>query len=464
MNFDSYIDKIRDKIISSTQEIIRIPSIEKEAMPGKPFGKDVHEALEYMLELGRSMGFKTKNIDGYIGYIEFGEGDELVGILAHLDVVPEGTGWTYPPYAAEIHDNRIYGRGAIDDKGPAVAALYAMKAVKDSGIKLGKRIRLILGLDEESGWGCIQRYKQTEEIPHYAFTPDGDYPVIHAEKGIVNYKLSMSFHDSDPAFRIIKIKGGHRPNMVPDFCEAQIELPLSLIEDVINSLKQHIESKQLNIELSLEGKSVILKSHGKSSHGSTPDKGINAISQLMVILHECMKSVGNENPFIKFYYDCIGMETNGKSVGCSLEDKISGRLTFNIGLLDVDSNYGETVTNIRYPVTFTEEEISKKIFNALQPYKLNMEKIDDQAPLLVSKDHPLVQKLIKVYREVTGDASEPLSIGGGTYARAFENAVAFGASFPGEPELAHEKDEYISIDSLIKNAKIFARAIYELAK
>jgi succinyl-diaminopimelate desuccinylase len=464
MNFDSYIDQIKDQIIKSTQEIVRIPSIKKDALPGKPFGPGVHDALEYMLGLGQLMGFNTKSIDGYIGYVEFGEGTELVAMLAHLDIVPEGTGWTYPPYAAEIHDGKVFGRGTIDDKGPAIAALYAMKAIKNSGIKLGKRVRLILGLDEESGWDCINRYKQTEEIPHYAFTPDADYPVIHAEKGIVNYKFYKEFKQTNPAFNIIKINGGNRANMVPDFCEAEIEVQTSILQSFSRNLKKQIELKQFDIELAVEGKTVILKSHGKSSHGSTPHKGINAISQLMVILHECMKAENAEHSFIKFYNDCIGIETNGESIDCAMEDDISGELTFNIGLINVDQNNGEAITNIRYPVTAKEEDIKHKIEEAIENYGINIERIDHQGALFVPKDHPLVQKLMAVYRDVTGDLREPLAIGGGTYARAFDNAVAFGAQFPGEPELAHEKDEYIAIDSLIKNTKIFARAVYELAK
>ncbi|NLY42960.1 MAG: dipeptidase PepV [Clostridiaceae bacterium] len=462
MNFDTYIDQRAEDIIKTTQEIIRIPSVKGPAQPGKPFGEDTYRALEYMLALGNSMGFRTKNLDGYIGYIEFGEGTEMVGILAHLDVVPPGGNWTYPPFAAEIHDGKIYGRGAIDDKGPAVAALYAMKALKDSGVPLNKRIRLILGLDEESGWECIQRYKETEEAPSLGFTPDADYPVIHAEKGIVHYKIFKQVEGNLPV-RLIQLKGGDRPNIVPDYCEAVIEATPDIRDQVHDYLKKATDAPDLQVELCREENTLTLKAHGKSAHGSTPEKGINAISKIISLLHSCMKNFNISHPFIDFYMDCIGTETDGKSIGCLLEDSVSGKLTLNVGIASMDTSHAEIVIDIRYPVTFKEEDIYERIYPVVQRHGACIEKINEQSPLYVPKDHPLVQKLMKVYEDVTGEHREPLSIGGGTYARAFDNTVAFGATFPGEPELAHQTDEYILIDSLIRNAKIFARAIHALA-
>ena len=465
MNFDDIVDKLSDELIQKTQEIIRIPSVKGTALLGKPFGQGVSDALDYMLNLGKSMGFKTKNLDGYIGYIEYGEGSELVGILAHLDVVPEGRNWTYPPYAAEIHDGKIYGRGAIDDKGPAMAVLYAMKSVKNSGVKLNKRIRLILGLDEESGWECMKHHKQVEEIPSCAFTPDADYPVIHAEKGIVSYQFSQKTNNADLPIRIMTIKGGNRPNMVPDFCETVLAVNPDQFEKAVQEMKSIIDAKNFNINIHLEGYKIILESHGKSAHGSTPQKGINAISQLMVVIYELYKKFNIEHPFINFYGENISLEINGELLDCAMEDDVSGNLTFNVGLIDGNEEYMKAIANIRYPVTYNESEIYNRIVNKAKQYGIQVEQIDLQKPLYVPKDHPLVQKLMKVYRDFTGDSnSEAVSIGGGTYARAMDNAVAFGAAFPGEPELAHEKDEYISIESLIKNAKIYARAIYESCK
>ena len=465
MNFDDVIEKMSDEIIQKTQEIIRIRSVEGDPLPGKPFGQGIGEVIDYMLQLGSSMGFKTKNLDGYAGYIEYGEGTDLIGILAHLDVVPEGNGWTYPPYAAEIHDGKIYGRGSMDDKGPAMASLYAMKAIKDSGIKLNKRVRLILGLDEESGWQCIEHYKKVEEIPSCAFTPDGDYPVIYAEKGIVNYKFSQKISQQDSPVKIISIKGGNRPNMVADFCEAVLAVNPDIFKDASDKINKLIDDSGFNINIHIEGYKIILESHGQSAHGSTPEIGINAISKLMTVIYKFMKMLNIKHEFIDFYGESISLEIYGDSLGCAVEDEVSGKLTFNIGLIDANEDYMETIANIRYPVTYEESDIYDRIIKAVSKYGIQVDKIEHQKPLYVPKDNPLVQKLMKVYKEFTGDTtSEPLAIGGGTYARAIDNAVAFGAAFPGELELAHQKDEYIKIDSLIKSTKIYARAIYELAK
>ncbi|MDK2800931.1 MAG: succinyl-diaminopimelate desuccinylase [Clostridiales bacterium] len=464
MHFDHYLDDILPEIIKSTQQLVQIPSVKSDPLPNKPFGEGVNNALTYMLGLGQKMGFKTKNVDGYIGYIEFGTGKELVGILAHLDVVPPGTGWTRLPFGGEIVDGKIYGRGSIDDKGPAVAALYAMKAVKDSGIKFDKRIRLILGLDEESNWQCIKHYKKVEEIPTVAFVPDARYPVIHAEKGILDYKFYQTVDNEQTPVKIICIQGGTRPNVVPDFCEAVIEINLQLMNSIYETLQHYIKNSKFNIELEQAENKIILKAYGKSSHASTPEKGVNAVSLLMTTLYNSLQSININHAFITFYRHCIALENNGKSLGIAFSDHVSGELTFNVGLINVTPNQGEIIANIRYPVTFSAKEIYINVYDTVKKYDINVEELDHIPSKFLPKNHPLVQKLMAVYKEYTGDPIEPFAIGGGTYARAIENAVAFGAVFPGQIKLAHEKDEYIEIDALIKNSKIFARAIYELTK
>lgn len=188
--FEQAIESLKNDIISSTCELIKIPSVLSHSdTSSMPFGENCNRALEYVLDLGKNLGFRTKNIDGYCGYIEFGEGKEMLGIIGHLDVVPEGENWTYPPFDAHIFNNKIYGRGAIDDKGPVIASLYAMKAVIDT-CKVNKRVRLILGLNEENDWKCIEHYKKCEEPPTFGFSPDADFPCIYAEKALLNVYLS----------------------------------------------------------------------------------------------------------------------------------------------------------------------------------------------------------------------------------------------------------------------------------
>ncbi|QEK11371.1 dipeptidase PepV [Crassaminicella thermophila] len=462
MNFEKRIDEMKNEIIKSTQKIIQIRSVKDTPKEGMPFGEGINTCLEYALDLSEKLGFKTKNLDGYAGHAELGEGDEIVGVLVHLDVVPEGDNWTYPPYMAEIHDDKIYGRGTIDDKGPAIAVLYAMKAIKDANIKLNKKIRIIFGTDEESGGEGINYYLKHEKAPNLAFTPDADFPVIHGEKGILIFDLVKTFKEDlkDEGIKIIKIKGGNRPNMVPDYCEAHLISKNSLKEKLDKYLKEN------NVRLEIEEKDyfTVIKSYGVSAHGSLPELGKNAISQLMLFLNTLDLSDGDVKDFIKYYKEKIGIEYYGESIGCGFCDEESGKLIFNVGVIDLDKEKVAVSINIRYPITYTENQVYSGIKKELEGTGISIDHKEHIKPIYLPKDHELIQSLMKVYKAFTGDSKEPITIGGGTYARSMDNAVAFGPLFPGQPELAHQKDEFIAIEDLIKITKIYAQALYELAK
>ncbi|WFA09885.1 dipeptidase PepV [Tissierella sp. Yu-01] len=465
MEFLKLIDENRNEIIRTTQEAIRIKSVEEKPLPGMPFGEGPYRALEFVLNIGESMGFSTKNFEGYAGHIDFGEGEEILGILAHVDVVPEGEGWLYPPYGGEIHNDKIYGRGAIDDKGPAIATLYAMKALKEAGINLKKKVRLILGANEETGWGCMDYYFKHEKAPDMGFTPDSDFPVIHGEKGIINFDLIYKFDEKTNNDIYIKdIKGGNAPNMVPDNAEAILECKdFEKIDDIYIDYKN---KKDYPISIFKEDEHIRIVAKGKSAHGSTPEKGLNAISYLMDFLNYI---IDKENPlyeFIKFYNERIAFKHNGEGIGAGLEDDISGKLNFNPGLLKLENGSIVLTINVRYPIKSSSKEVYEGIRENLKDSKVELvEGISDSKPLYVPSDDFLVEKLMNVYREQTGDyTSMPITIGGGTYARAIKNAVAFGPMFPGQIDVAHQKNEYISIDHLMQITKIYAHAIYELAK
>ncbi|MFP4017050.1 MAG: dipeptidase PepV [Halanaerobiales bacterium] len=457
------IDEIKDEIIGSAQKIIQIKSVESEAEEGMPFGQGINECLETTLHIADIMGFDTKNLDGYAGHVELGEGDEILGILCHLDVVPEGSNWTYAPYGAEIVDGKLYGRGSIDDKGPAIAALYALKAVRDCEIPLSKKVRLIFGTDEESGWQGLEYYLKKEKTPDIAFSPDADFPVIHGEKGILTFNIKKKLKNSTlDKIKSIKIEGGNAPNMVPDYCRAVIETDYQdFMKEKMNTYVEDTES--VNLEAEINEDNIIIESYGVSSHGSLPEQGKNAISQLMIFLDTFEILEGNISDIIDFYNECIAMEYYGESMGCQMEDDVSGPLTFNVGMINIDEKMAEITVNIRYPVTVEYETVVEKIKNTLDDYGFEYEELSHMGPLYVEKDDPLVKKLMKVYQEYTGDQSEPVTIGGGTYARAIDKAVAFGPAFPGRAELAHQKDEFLSIDDLILITKIYAAAIVELA-
>ncbi len=460
------VDEFKDDLVKSVQELIRIKSVKSEPKPGMPFGEGTNQALEYMLDLSEKLGFKTKNVDGYAGHAEYGEGEDIVGVLVHLDVVPEGTGWTYPPYGGEIHSGKIYGRGAIDDKGPAAAALYALKALKESGAEMKRRVRIIFGIDEESGWADMDYYLKKEEIPMCGFSPDADFPIINSEKGIIKFKMEKAFTPDNKGIGVEYIKGGLRVNMVPDYCEAKLIIrdkkAGELLKTKYNAFTKNTDNR-LELIPESEPDKFIIKAYGISAHGSTPEKGINAVIQLLKFLRTVEGIDSDVFSFISFITEKIGTEVNGESLGIDFEDEISGKLIFNLGVIDFDEKQGMIEINIRYPIKFTCEEVMTKIKEHTSKEGIQITDVSDNPPLYVPEDNFLINKLKKVYTEVTGQKAELISIGGGTYARAIENAVAFGPLFPGKPELAHEKDEYIEIEDLILSTKIYAKALFELA-
>jgi succinyl-diaminopimelate desuccinylase len=469
MKFNNHIDSMEKDIIRATQELIRFKSVETTPEPGAPFGKPMKECLDRALEICEDLGFRTKNVDGYAGHAEYGQGEEIVGILVHLDVVPEGTGWSVEPYGGEVIDGKLFGRGSIDDKGPAVAVMYALKAVKDAGEVFNKRVRIIFGCDEESGrWDCMKHYFQSEEMPNCGFSPDADFPIINSEMGITIFSINKKFTQADSpvctGIKIKTIKGGNRPNMVPDYCECELEMQKDFTERVQKTMEYMKEKLNAKIEVDIENTKCIVKSYGISAHGSTPDKGVNAISQMISFLNKLPLCAGEKTDYVRFMDSSIGMETDGTSFGVFMEDEVSGKLVFNLGVLELNEEQAIATINIRYPVTKTRDEVYDIIGKKVADAGLDYQEVTGKAPLYVPADNFLVKKLSEVYERVTAEKTTLISIGGGTYSRAIKNAVAFGPLFPGQPELAHQKDEYIGVDDLIKCTKIYAEAISELIK
>lgn len=462
MKFNHSIEQMKEQMVRSLQDILKFKSVEGQKDGDMPFGKDVHDCLLYTLDLAQSLGFKTKNVDNYAGYAEIGQGDEMIGILVHLDVVPEGTGWDYDPYGGQIVDDKIYGRGTLDDKGPAIATLYAMKALLDSNETLNKRIRIIFGLNEETGWAGINYYLQHEETPTLAFTPDADFPACHGEKGITVFELTKNFEEllEDGGVEVISVTGGQAANMVPDYAEAKIieTYPIDAM------MKAYMDDRGGQLTLEKEDGITIIRSKGVSAHGSTPEVGKNAISHLLDFLNVLDLKLGDLSGFIRGYERTIGLDYNGQRAGCGFEDKDSGKLTFNVGTIDLNKESVKLVVNVRYPITTPLDAVENGIINTFADFGMSYHLVDHMAPIYFPKDHELIVKLMKVYQEHTGDMSEPTTMGGGTYARAIKNAVAFGGIFPGDPQLAHQKNEYITVPNLIKQSQIYASALYELSK
>lgn len=393
--------------------------------PAHPYGEETNKALKFMLDTCKGFGFRTVNLDNQLGYAEIGEGEELFGILAHLDVVPVGSGWDHDPFSATVcDDGYIYGRGVVDDKGPAVASVYAMKDVLESGRKFTKRIRIIFGQTEEKGpWSDMDYYKEHEELPTMGITPDADFPALYGEKGIMHFTLSMP---KDKA-GFISVSGGQASNMVADEAKGSVKCG--------NSVRDFYEQ-------------------GKASHGSSPQEGKNAISMLMAEVGDATDDCGMAN----FYNKYIAFDVHGERFGLDFLDEESGRLTLNVGKIEMTEDTVDLKMDIRYPVTFKSEEVISKLEAVAKAEGLTFILEEDKAPIYMDKNGPLITELVKVYRDITGLDDEARVIGGGTYARAMPNIVAFGPMIPGRECTEHQRNERILLDDYLLLRKVYGEA------
>jgi len=427
--FNEYIRARQSEIIDAVLECVKINSVEGIPEEGMPFGRGVNDALEYALTLADKMGFRTKNVDGYFGYAEYGEGNEMIAVLGHLDVVPVGDDWTFDPWG-EIVGDRIYGRGTLDDKGCIIGALYALDAVRKLAGHLDRRIRIIFGTNEETGSRDMIRYNETEEMPVMGFTPDADYPVIFSEKGIARVTLEKKISDGS----LITAKAGNAVNIVPAAAAMKFT--------------------------DGDGQIVELSAEGIPAHGSTPELGKNAISELM---KKAVYATGELKTFVDFFNNCISNDTKGIMLGISCNTEKFGSTTVNAGLLEGDREYIKVTLDCRYPATENFTERTKDLSELAEGYGIDCGLIKNVEPLYIPEDSTLVQTLQSVYKEQTGDIAEPVVIGGGTYAKSIKNIVAFGPVFPGQKSVIHQKDEFISVEHLMKNVEIMAHAMYRLA-
>lgn len=464
MNWYSEVEQRKDELIKDTQSLLQIKSVlnKEEAEFGAPFGKGIKEALEFTLDKCQSFGLNVKNVDGYAGHVEIGQGEEIIGVLCHLDVVPEGDGWTHDPYSAHVEDGRIYARGALDDKGPTMAAIYALKIINDLNLKLNKRVRIIFGTDEESGWQDLDYYFEREEMPSLGFAPDADFPIIITEKGIVNVSFKGKVETRQGSAEVISLSAGRRPNMVPDFATAIIageDNNLNIIKaEFENFLKQYQHGGK--VELNDGQLEIVL--NGVSAHGMEPFKGVNAGLELNRFLLS-MEANLSINDWMVWLDKYLYQDHFGSNSGIKFEDEISGYLTMNLGIIKIENGELQLVLNIRYPVTTNYDSMIQQLEGIAKELSLQVD-ANNTPPHHVDKEHVLVKTLKKVYEEQTGTEATLLAIGGGTYARALKTGVAFGPLFPGKEETAHQKNEYIEIEDLLRSTAIYAQAIYELAK
>ena len=419
---------MKEKFYNDLEGLLKIPSVTKAGEGEYPFGKDCADALDYALALCDSFGFRTKKSENnMVGYAEIGEGEEMIGILAHLDVVPAGSDWDYPAYGLtrEVVDGeeRLIGRGVVDDKGPAMICIYAMKALLDSGMPITKRVRIIFGTTEETGeWVDMKFYCETEELPTFGFTPDAHFPVGYAEKGISVFELKMPLSLAG----IDSVSGGNAHNMVPDYCECTVN-----------------------------GKKY--EAHGLSVHGSTPSLGKNAIVAVMNEINEVSPCALSD-----FIVKRIGTACDGSGLGISSWDTESGALTLNLGVIEVRGDEVVMTIDIRYPVTKSYDDMVAILEANCGQYGVTVTPVEHKLPVYIEEDGKLITTLTDVFNIVTGLDAKPFSMGGGTYARAMPNIVSFGPIMPGASETAHQKNEYITAKDVDTAFRIYAQTLLHL--
>ncbi|WP_336635341.1 dipeptidase PepV [Lysinibacillus fusiformis] len=465
MNWLQAAKERQDELVQELQELVQINSIldEDTKTTEIPFGNGPLQALEWLLAKGQKEGLLTKNVDNYAGHIEMGAGEDLLGILCHVDVVPIGdeADWTYPPFSGTVADGKLYARGAIDDKGPTVAAWMAMKLVKDAGIQLDKRVRMIVGTDEETGFRCVDHYFKQEEMPSIGFAPDADFPLINAEKGIAELVFSQNKVGDTTKEQLLLFNAGKRPNMVPDLAKATVQHASAQFEQ---NFQTFLSKNQLDGSLLMEDSRYIITIKGKAAHAMEPEKGVNAAVYLAAFLQQELTTESSKQ-FVDFIADVFYQDHYGHQLELQFEDAMSGHTTLNPGIVSYDvSKGGSLVISMRYSVSYPFDEKITEAQRLVVKRGFLLDIQDDSKPHYVSEDDPFIQTLASIYRRQSGDTETPLlSTGGGTYARVLKKGVAFGMLFPGEQDVAHRADEFVVVENLVKAAAIYAEAIVELA-
>lgn len=420
MTIRQYLESHREEMIDLLSELVAVRSVKDKPDKNYPFGENCAKALEIMLRKCKESGFTVENVENYVGSADYDSTEPALAILTHLDVVPEGTGWNSNPYILERSEGRLIGRGTCDNKGPAVSSLFALKAVKELAKPLKRNVRLIFGTDEENGSSDLAYYRTKRKLPPMVFTPDGEYPVINAEKGMIRVYFSAPFEE-------MSINAGKVINAVPESCTIKIQ-----------------------------DKTFVY--NGKSAHASTPEKGENAITKF---LEEYSKKF--ENPLLCGLSELFPHgETDGKSCGLGFKDDLSGKMTCVLSLLNTENGRLKGGIDIRFPLDRNLKEISTIICSSLESKGFIIDSCNGTEPHITDENSEFVQSLLRVYERITGDKGRCIAIGGGTYVHDINGGVAFGAEFPNEDGNMHSADEFVTEENLIRNAEIMAEAIIEI--
>ena len=444
------LDAYRAEFTEKLREWVRIPSVQGEAEDGAPFGKEVRHMLDAAEADAKAMGFPVRDFDGYACDITLGSRPEMIAVLGHLDVVPAGDGWNYPPFGAEMDGTRIYGRGTSDDKGPALASLYAMRAIREAGIPLKKSIRLILGCNEETDWKDMEWYSAHAEIPAVGFSPDASFPVINTEKAIIHLRFTAP--ETGSGLQVVEMATGERPNVIPGECTAVVRGG----EELAGKVRTWGLEKNLPVNAEVVPEGVRITAEGIPGHSAYPEGRRNAIGMMICLLRD----LGAEGP-LKVLADAVGMTHDGSGLGCACSDEVSGPLTCNMGILHLKDGAWTGTLDMRCPVNADLPALRDAAKAHLPGFEV--ETLEMKPAHHVPADSELVTQLLAAYEEETGLPGETIATGGGTYAKVLSQGVAFGATFPDDEDLAHQANEYADMDRLVTAAKIYANALIRLA-
>ena len=453
----------KDNYLKDLTTMLKIKSVrdDSQATQDAPLGPGPTAALKAFLKMADRDGFTTKNIDNVVGYAEIGSGDETVAILAHVDVMPAGNGWDSDPFDPVIKDGNLIARGASDDKGPGMACYYALKTLKEMGTKFNKKIRFIVGTDEESNWTGMHHYFATESAPTMGFSPDAEFPLINGEKGQVSILLDMD-GNNDGNDQLKSFKSGLRFNMVPR--EAEAVVAVADANDTKQKFEQFLQDNPVDGQLSEEDDGVHLQLIGKAAHGMEPEKGINAGTYLALFLTQ-LNLGGNAKGFVDFIAQYLHDDTRAHHLNVAYTDDVMGEMTMNVGLLSFEQGgHAHVDMNFRYPKGVEPEKLLHSIQPVAKLYHFAASYDGFEKPHYVDPTDPIVTTLMKAYADVTGDQdAQPEVVGGGTYGRLMKRGVAFGALMPNTPNTMHQANEFQPVDDLIMSMAIYMQAIHDLA-
>ncbi len=459
-----WLNAHKDEMISDLRDFVSIRSVSRADLKedGAPFGREVREMLDFALMRGEKYGFKAFNGDGYYGKIMLGDDDNSIGMIAHLDVVPEGVNWIYPPYEGVVEGDFMFGRGVSDNKGAAIACLYAMRMVKEMNLPMKHGLRLILGCSEETGMQDMDAYNAHEKASVVTLVPDAAFPVNYAQKGSLTAHAQIALGED-----IFSFDGGEVDNMVPPVARCVLNKDYDEVFAAFND-KNLISEK---IELAKTGEKPCIIAHGVASHAASPENGVSAIHTLAdEILKSGLVSGRSEKALSAIRFISQGFYGEHAGIGC--EDEDTGKTTMVIGIARTHENAVEIHADCRLSIKANRKENEESMTRAMEEAGFTVTLMETTEPVYIPKDHPMVLALMNAYREITGDDAPAYTMGGGTYSRCLENAITFGLgmrTLRARPEnlpqghgSAHAPDEYQYLPALFESTLVFLSSILRL--